>query len=71
MKIRKRDIYICISISGVVGLGVSLYLLLSNDHQPFPDSYIYGAIAFFTSEIYHCAKIARDETKKAGNDNEQ
>lgn len=64
MKIRKRDVYIGISISGVVGLGVALYMLLSHDHQPFPDSYIYGAITFFTTEIYHCAKLAKIEKEK-------
>lgn len=63
-KLRKRDIYICISIAGVVGLGAALFFLLWTDHQPLPDAYIYGAMAFFTTEIFHCARIAINENKK-------
>jgi hypothetical protein len=68
MKIRKRDLYICISITGVIGIGVALFLLLWADHQPLPDSYIYGALAFFTTEIFHCARIAINDKKKESED---
>ena len=63
---KKRDKYLILSIIAIMfGFMVNVWLA-SNDHQ-LPDVVNLGYFGFWTTEIYHIAKIKRDETKNGGN----
>lgn len=61
---KKRDKYLVVSILAILTLLVMSFYLAVGDHNPLPDAVIYVIGGFFGTEIYQCARIKINESKK-------
>ena len=63
---KKRDKYLLLSIAAIMfGFAVNVWLAYY-DHE-LPDVVNVGYFGFWTTEIYHIAKIKINDTKNGGN----